>query len=75
MEKGPYLEIRPNGSKYWHNTYRFVGKEKLPALGVYTETILFIKSVFKVFSGGYTLTSCFPVSLENSCAVCHFMIY
>tara|TARA_R100000005_G_scaffold96726_1_gene86833 strand:- start:18554 stop:19708 length:1155 start_codon:yes stop_codon:yes gene_type:complete len=35
-----YLEIRPNGSKYWRFKYRFVGKEKLLALGVYPETSL-----------------------------------
>ncbi len=38
--KGLYLEIRPNGSKYWRYKYRFVGKEKLLALGVYPETSL-----------------------------------
>jgi|TARA_R110001606_G_scaffold112358_1_gene239205 integrase len=35
-----YLEVRPNGSKYWRYKYRFVGKEKLLALGVYPETSL-----------------------------------
>lgn len=35
-----YLEVRPNGSKYWRFKYRFVGKEKLLALGVYPETSL-----------------------------------
>ena len=38
--KGLYLEVRPNGSKYWRYKYRFVGKEKLLALGVYPETSL-----------------------------------
>lgn len=33
---GMYLEIRPNGSKYWRLKYRFGGKEKLLALGVYS---------------------------------------
>ena len=37
---GMYLEVRPNGSKYWRVKYRFVGKEKLLALGVYPETSL-----------------------------------
>tara|TARA_R110002094_G_scaffold153391_1_gene140930 strand:+ start:165 stop:1307 length:1143 start_codon:yes stop_codon:yes gene_type:complete len=35
-----YLEVRPNGSKYWRYKYRFIGKEKLLALGVYPETSL-----------------------------------
>ena len=32
---GLYLEIMPNGSKYWRMKYRFQGKEKRLALGVY----------------------------------------
>lgn len=35
-----YLEVRPNGSKYWRFKYRYIGKEKLLALGVYPETSL-----------------------------------
>lgn len=32
---GMYLEIMPNGSKYWRLKYRWLGKEKRLALGVY----------------------------------------
>jgi len=32
---GLYLEVRPNGSKYWRMKFRFAGKEKLLAIGVY----------------------------------------
>ena len=32
---GLYLEVMPNGSKYWRLKYRFAGKEKRLALGVY----------------------------------------
>lgn len=32
---GMYLEVMPNGSKYWRLKYRFDGKEKRMALGVY----------------------------------------
>jgi integrase len=32
---GMFLEIRPNDSRYWRLKYRFGGKEKLLALGVY----------------------------------------
>lgn len=32
---GLYLEVMPNGSKYWRLKYRFSGKEKRLALGVY----------------------------------------
>lgn len=39
-EKGLYLEINPNGSKYWRLKYRFAGKEKRLALGVYPEISL-----------------------------------
>ncbi len=34
-EKGLYLLIQPNGSKYWRLKYRFGGKEKVLALGIY----------------------------------------
>ncbi|MDR2874656.1 MAG: integrase arm-type DNA-binding domain-containing protein, partial [Methylobacillus sp.] len=34
-EKGLFLLVRPNGSKYWRLKYRVEGKEKLMALGVY----------------------------------------
>jgi integrase len=36
-EKGLFLLIHPNGSKYWRFKYRFDGKEKLLALGVYPD--------------------------------------
>lgn len=36
-EKGLYLEVHPNGSKYWRLKYRFQGKEKLAAFGVYPD--------------------------------------
>jgi len=39
-EKGLYLEVRPTGSKYFRLKYRFDGKEKLLAFGVYPETSL-----------------------------------
>jgi integrase len=38
--KGLYLDIKPNGSKYWRLKYRYLGKEKLRALGVYPEVSL-----------------------------------
>jgi integrase len=37
---GMYLEIMPNGSKYWRLKYRILGKEKRLAIGVYPETPL-----------------------------------
>ncbi len=39
-EKGLSLWIFPNGSKRWNFKYRFGGKEKAMALGVYPETSL-----------------------------------
>ena len=35
--RGLFLEIRPNGSKYWRMKYRYLGKEKLLAFGVFPE--------------------------------------
>ncbi|MCD5329921.1 tyrosine-type recombinase/integrase [Chromobacterium piscinae] len=38
--QGLTLWVMPNGSKYWRLKYRFLGKEKLLALGVYPEVSL-----------------------------------
>ncbi|HDR9100771.1 TPA: tyrosine-type recombinase/integrase [Burkholderia vietnamiensis] len=38
--QGMYLEIMPNGSKYWRLKYRIDGKEKRMALGVYPAVTL-----------------------------------
>ena len=38
-EKGLYLHVHRNGSKYWRLKYRFAGKEKLLALGVFGTSI------------------------------------
>lgn len=32
---GLYIEVRPDGSKYWRQAYRFAGKQKTLAHGVY----------------------------------------
>ncbi|SHM20204.1 Integrase [Nitrosospira sp. Nsp11] len=37
---GMYLEVMPNGSKYWRFKYRFGGKEKRLAFGVYPDVPL-----------------------------------
>lgn len=37
---GMYLHVMPNGSKYWRCKYRFQGKEKTIALGVYPDVSL-----------------------------------
>ena len=37
---GMYLEVMPSGSKYWRLKYRFGGKEKRLALGVYPDVTL-----------------------------------
>ena len=37
---GLYVEIAPNGSRYWRLKYRFAGKEKRLALGVYPTVTL-----------------------------------
>ncbi len=39
-EKGLYLLVTPLGAKYWRLKYRFLGKEKALALGVYPEVSL-----------------------------------
>jgi hypothetical protein len=35
--RGLNLEVRQNGSKYWRLSYRFNGKQKTLALGVFPE--------------------------------------
>jgi len=37
---GMYLEVMPSGSKYWRMKYRYAGKEKRLAFGVYPDTTL-----------------------------------
>ncbi|MDO6453851.1 integrase arm-type DNA-binding domain-containing protein [Neptunomonas phycophila] len=39
-EKGLYLLVKKTGAKYWRMKYRFSGKEKLLAIGVYPDTSL-----------------------------------
>ena len=38
--QGMYLEVAPNGSKYWRLKYRHLGKERRLAFGVYPEVSL-----------------------------------
>ncbi|MFM0160666.1 tyrosine-type recombinase/integrase [Paraburkholderia sediminicola] len=38
--KGLYLQVMPNGSRYWRMKYRFDEKEKLASFGVYPEVTL-----------------------------------
>lgn len=37
---GLFLHVMPNGSKYWRLKYRYLGKEKLLAIGVYPDVSL-----------------------------------
>ncbi|EHL31832.1 tyrosine-type recombinase/integrase [Legionella drancourtii] len=39
-EKGLFMYVTPQGNKYWRMKYRFGGKEKLLALGVYPDVTL-----------------------------------
>ena len=39
-DRGLYLELTPNGGKYWRLKYRHAGKEKRLALGVYPQVSL-----------------------------------
>jgi integrase len=39
-ERGMYLEVSPNGGKWWRFKYRFGGKEKRLSLGVYPDVSL-----------------------------------
>jgi hypothetical protein len=38
--EGMHLLVHPNGSKYWRLQYRFDGKQKMLALGMYPEISL-----------------------------------
>ncbi|MDL7081468.1 Arm DNA-binding domain-containing protein, partial [Escherichia coli] len=37
---GMHLLVHPNGSKYWRLQYRYEGKQKMLALGIYPEITL-----------------------------------
>ncbi|WP_016256262.1 tyrosine-type recombinase/integrase, partial [Yersinia pestis] len=54
---GLYLLVNTNGSRYWRLKYRFAGKEKLLALGVYPDVSLAVARVKrdeakKIVAGG-----------------------
>ncbi|OVZ87307.1 integrase [Yersinia frederiksenii] len=54
---GLYLLVNTNGSRYWRLKYRFVGKEKLLAVGVYPDVSLAVARVKrdeakKIVAGG-----------------------
>ena len=34
---GLYIEVRPNGGKWWRFKYRYEGKEKLLSFGTYPD--------------------------------------
>jgi integrase len=38
--KGLYVQVMPNGARYWRMKYRFDGKEKVASFGVYPEVTL-----------------------------------
>jgi hypothetical protein len=38
--KGPFLLVKPTGSRLWHQKYRIDGKEQLLAIGPYPEVSL-----------------------------------
>ncbi len=38
--EGMYLLVQPSGARYWRLKYRYAGKEKVLALGVYPDTTL-----------------------------------
>ena len=38
--QGLYLEVMPNGARYWRMKYRFAGKERRIAFGVFPEVSL-----------------------------------
>ncbi len=37
---GMFLLVHPNGSKYWRFQYRYDGKQKMLAIGVYPDVTL-----------------------------------
>ena len=39
-ERGLYLLVNPNGARYWRLKYRYDGKERVLALGVYADVSL-----------------------------------
>lgn len=39
-ERGLYLLVKPNGSRYWRMKYRFAGKEKKLSIGIYPDISL-----------------------------------
>ena len=48
-ERGLYLLVNPTGGRYWRRKYRFEGRERLLALGVYPDVPLLI---LRDYTGG-----------------------
>ncbi len=63
-EKGLRLLIKPNGSKYWRLKYRFMGKQKTLALGVYP-TVSLKEAREKVLDAKRLLSKGVDPSLER----------
>jgi hypothetical protein len=51
---GMYLLVNPNGSRYWRLKYRYAGKEKLLALGVYPDVTLADAETNAMKQNGYS---------------------
>jgi len=64
-EKGPFLPINPNGSRYWKLKYRFAGKERKLALGVYPEVSLKLVRQKRQGWNGWTVTNIFHSNRLN----------
>ena len=76
--EGMYLLVHPNGGKYWRLKYRFAGRERILALGVYPEVDLSLArerrlAARKALAGSYGATDpasevvglAVPISVDN----------
>lgn len=64
--EGMYLLVRPNGAKYWRLKYRFSGKEKVFALGVYPDVSLRVARVRRAEARKKLLHDIDPAEVRKS---------
>lgn len=64
-EKGLYLQVDPNGSKYWRLKYYFADKERKLCIGCYPEVTLAKAREHHLKLDDYSLTESILASTKN----------
>ncbi len=66
-DKGLYLLVHPNGSKYWQAAYRFDGKQKVFSIGTYPAVSLAEARTSLLEMKSLLASGIRPTSTEKGC--------